>query len=155
MLFVTQEEIPHEATAMIITLVAATALTACGSDDSTAVSGIQAEAAQAAVDSAADQGLTLDRNCVDDVAVQLSDEDAALAAADGDADLSPEGEEVSLQLIACADQDELIDSIVTGLGDGVDQECARDALDLTTVLASSGDEPPAEFTEALTPCFGG
>ena len=145
-------------TAMIITLVAATALTACGSDDSTAVSGIQAEAAQAAVDSAAEQGLTLDRNCVDDVAVQLSDEDAALAAADGDADLSPEGEELSLQLIACADQDELIDSIITGMGDGVDQECARDALealDLTTVLAASGDEPPAEFAEALTPCFGG
>ena len=145
-------------TAIIITLVAATALTACGSDDSTAVSGIQADAAQAAVDSAAEQGLTLDRNCVDDVAVQLSDEDAAIAAADGDADLSPEGEELSLQLLACADQDELIDSIVTGMGDGVDQECARDALkalDLTTVLAASGDEPPAEFTEALTPCFGG
>jgi len=145
-------------TAMIITLVAATALTACGSDDSTAVSGIQADAAQAAVDSAAEQGLTLDRNCVDDVAVQLSDEDAALAAADGDADLSPEGEELSLQLLACADQDELIDSIVTSMGDGVDQECARDALkalDLTTVLAASGDEPPAEFVEALAPCFGG
>jgi len=63
---------------------------------------------------------------VNDVAVQLSDEDAALAAADGDADLSPEGEELSLQ-----------------------------ALDLTKVLAASGDEPPAEFTEALTPCFGG
>jgi len=145
-------------TAMIITLVAATALTACGSDDSTAVSGIQADAAQAAVDSAAEQGLTLDRTCVDDVAVQLSDEDAAIAAADGDADLSPEGEELSLQLLACADQDELIDSIVTGMGDGVDQECARDALkalDLTTVLAASGDEPPAEFAEALAPCFGG
>ena len=145
-------------TAMIIALVAATALTACGSDDSTAISGIQADAAKAAVDSAAEEGVTLDRDCVDDVAVQLSDEDAALAAAEGDADLSPEGEELSLQLLACADQDQLIDSIVAGMGDGVDQECARDALkalDLTTVLAASGAEPPAEFTEALTPCFGG
>jgi len=145
-------------TAMIIALVAATALTACGSDDSTAISGIQADAAKAAVDSAAEEGVTLDRDCVDDVAVQLSDEDAALAAAEGDADLSPEGEELSLQLLACADQDQLIDSIVAGMGDGVDQECARDALkalDLTTVLAASGDEPPAELTEALTPCFGG
>ena len=136
-------------TAMIIAVDAASALIACGSDDSTEVSGIQADAAQAAVDSAAEQGITLDRDVVNDVAAQLSDEDAALAAADGDADLSPEGEEVSLQLI---------DSIVTGMGDGVDQECARgarEALDLTTVLASSGDEPPAEFTEALTPCFGG
>lgn len=30
-----------------------------------------------------------------------------------------------------------------------------EALDLTTVLSASGDEPPAEFTETLTPCFGG
>ncbi len=143
---------------MIIALVAATALTACSSDDSTAISGIQADAAQAAVDSAAEQGIAVDRDCVNDVAAQLSDEDAALAAADGDADLSPQGEELSTQLIACADQDELIDSIVAEMGDGVDQDCARDALkalDLTTVLAASGDEPPAAFVEALTPCFGG
>lgn len=30
-----------------------------------------------------------------------------------------------------------------------------EALDPTTVLSASGDRPPAEFTEALTPCFGG
>jgi hypothetical protein len=145
-------------TAIIIAVVAATALAACGGDDSSSISGVQAEAAQAAVDSAAESGVTLDRDCVDKVAAQLSDEDAALAAEDGDQELSPEGEALSADLIACADQDELIDSLVAGMGEGVDQECAKEALsglDLATMMAAAGDEPPAELVEALTPCFGG
>ena len=147
-------------TAMIIALAAATALTACGSDDSTSLSGPQADAAQAAVDSAAEEGLTLDQDCVNDVAAQLSDADAELAAADEDAELSPAGEALTIQLISCADPDELIDSIVDAMGpDGsFDKDCARDALkelDLTALLAASDDEPPAEFVAALTPCFQG
>lgn len=147
-------------TVMIVALAIATALTACGSDDSTSISGPQADAAQSAIDSAADDGLTLDRDCVNEVAAQLSDEDAELAAADGDADLSPAGEALTIQLVACADPDELIDSIIGAMGAGFDQDCARDALkglDLTALMSASGDssEPPAEFVEALTPCFAG
>ena len=140
-------------------IVAGLALSACSSDDSTELSEPQADAAQAAIDSAAEGGITLDEDCVNDVAAQLSDEDAALAAADGDDELSPEGEALTAQLVACADQDELIDSIIGALGDSgvaLDEECAREALadiDLTVLATASGDEPPAEFVEALTPCI--
>ena len=147
-------------TIMIVTLAAATALAACGSDDSSSISGPQADAAQSAIDSAAEGGVTLDSDCVNEVATQLSDADAELAAADGDAELSPEGEALTIQLIACADPDELIDGIIDAMGDDdtLDKDCARDALkdlDLTSLMASSGDEPPAEFVAALTPCFQG
>jgi hypothetical protein len=146
---------------LIIAAVAAgLALTACGSDDGAAVSGPQADAAQAAIDSAAEEGLTLDEDCVNDLAAQLSDEDAETAAADGDAALSPEGEALTVQLISCADPDELIDSIIGAMTDGgamIDEDCARDALEDLDLgsLDPTGDEPPAEFVEALTPCFRG
>jgi hypothetical protein len=146
-------------TAIIVAVAALTAFTACSDDDSSSISGPQADAAQAAIGSAAEGGVTLDEDCVNDVAAQLSDEDAELAAADGDAELSPEGEALTVQLIACADTDELIDSIIGALSDGgapFDEACAREALadiDLTVLAAASGDEPPAEFVDALTPCF--
>ena len=99
---------------------------------------------------------------MNDVAAQLSDADAELAAADGDADLSPAGEALSGQLIACADPDELIDGIIGAIGDDgttFDEDCAREALqglDLSALMAADdGDEPPAEFVEALIPCFEG
>jgi hypothetical protein len=146
-----------------VTIAAITAglvLTACGSDDGGSISGPQADAAQAAIDSAADEGLALDEDCVNDLAAQLSDEDAEKAAADGDAELSPEGEALTVQLISCADPDELIDGIVSAMTDGgamIDEDCAREALEGLDLgsLVSTGDEPPAEFVEALTPCFGG
>jgi hypothetical protein len=145
-----------------VTIAAITAglvLTACGSDDGAAISGPQADAARAAIDSAADEGLALDEDCVNDLAAQLSDEDAERAAADGDAELSPEGEALTVQLISCADPDELIDGIIAAMTDGgamIDEECAREALEGLDLgsLVSTGDEPPAEFVEALTPCFG-
>lgn len=150
-------------TAIALALAAATALTACGSDDSSSsISGPQADAAQAAIDSAAEEGVTLDEDCVNDVAAQLSDADAELAAADGDAELSPEGEALTVQLVACADPDELIDVIIGSMGDDgamFDEDCTREALrglDLSTLMAAGdGDEPPAEFVAALTPCFEG
>jgi hypothetical protein len=147
-------------TIMIVALAAATALTACGSEDSTSLSGPQADAAQSAIDSAEEDGLTLDEDCVNELAAQLSDDDAVLAAEDGDADLSPAGEALTIQLVSCADPDELVDSLIEAMGSGFDEDCARDALkgiDLTELVTASGngDEPPAEFVEALTPCFGG
>ena len=151
----------------IFTMAAVTAglvLAACGSDDGGSISGPQADAARAAIDSAAEDGLTLDEDCVNDVASQLSDEDAELAAAagGGDAELSPEGEALTIELVSCADPDELIESILGSMSDGgavFDEDCAREALqdlDLTALVSSaSGDEPPADFVNALTPCFEG
>lgn len=144
----------------IAAIAAGLVLTACGSDDGGSISGPQGDAAQAAIDSAAAEGLTLDEECVNDLAAQLSDEDAEKAAADGDAELSPEGEALTVQLISCADADEVIDSIIEAMVDGgamIDEDCARDALEGLDLgsLDPTGDEPPAEFVEALTPCFGG
>jgi hypothetical protein len=150
-------------TAIIVALAATVALTACGSDSggsSSELSGPQADAAQTAVDSAAESGVTLDRDCVNELAAQLSDEDAVLAAAEGDAQLSPEGEALTVQLISCADADEMIDGMIDAMGEGFDEACVREALedlDLTSLMSATGDgaEPPAEFVEALTPCFQG
>ena len=146
----------------IAALAAGLVLTACGSDDGASISGPQADAAQAAIDSAAEEGLTLDEDCVNDVAGQLSDEDAELAAAaDGDPELSPAGEALTIQLVSCADPDELIESIIGSMNEGgalFDEDCAREALqdlDLTALVSASGDEPPADFVNALTPCFQG
>lgn len=144
----------------IAAVAAGLVLTACGSDDGGSISGPQADAAQAAIDSAAAEGLTLDEDCVNELAAQLSDEDAEKAAADGDAELSPDGAALTVQLISCADPDELIDSIIDAMTDGgamLDEDCAREALEGLDLgsLDPTGDEPPAEFVEALTPCFGG
>jgi hypothetical protein len=145
----------------IAAIAAGLMLAGCGSDDGAAVSGPQADAAQAAIDGAAEEGLELDEDCVNEVAAQLSDEDAEKAAADGDAELSPEGEALTAQLISCADADELIDGIIGAMNDSgamIDEDCAREALegiDLGSLVSAGGDEPPAEFVEALTPCFGG
>jgi len=141
-------------------------LAACGSDGDggdgeSGLDGPQADAARAAVESAAADGIELDQACVDEIASQLSDEDAALAAADGDAELSPEGEALSIQLIDCADDGQLVDFFITNLTDGgvpFDEDCAREQLqqlDLKALIATTADggDPPPAFVEALTPCF--
>lgn len=144
-------------------------LASCGSDSggsdsggSSDVSGPQAEAAQAAIDSAKESGLEFDEGCVNDLAAQLSDADAEaiVAAGDGQSDLSPEGEALSTELINCADQDALIDLFISGIaesGQDVDEACARDALgdfDVAEIVtATQGGDPPTELIQALVPCF--
>ncbi len=140
-------------------------LTACGSDGDSGADLTEAQqaAAQAAVDSAAEDGLTLDRSCVDGVAAQLSEEDAALAAEDGDQLLSDAGEALSIELISCADQDDLVDFFITNLsesGGTFDEDCLRDelgSLDLVDLIVSSGqdEEPPADFVAAVEQCVSG
>jgi len=152
-------------TLTIAAVTAGLALTACGSDGDSGsdLTGPQAAAAQSAIDGAAADGLALDESCVNDIAAQLSDEDAELAAAEGDDELSPEGEALTVSLLTCADEDELVDVFIQGLsesGPTLDEDCAREELqnfDVVEVLTAAGEgsDPPQDFIEALTPCFGG
>ncbi len=151
-------------TLTIAALAAGLALTACGSDGDSGsdLTGPQAAAAQSAIDGAAEDGITLDESCVNDIAAQLSDEDAELAAADGDDELSPEGEALTVSLLTCADEDALVDLFIQGMsesGPTLDEDCAREELqsfDVVEILTAAGEgsDPPQDFIEALTPCFG-
>jgi hypothetical protein len=139
--------------------VAALVLAACGSDGDGGASGVQGEAADAAMALAADEDFELDESCVNDIAKQLSDEDAQAIVDSGgeDADLSPEGAELSLQLLSCIDGDALVDQFIAGMtadGQDVDEDCVRENLegyDLAEV-ATSG-QPSDEMIAALIPCF--
>lgn len=151
-------------TLTIAALTAGLALNACGSDGDSGsdLSEAQAAAAQSAIDGAAEDGITLDESCVNDIAAQLSDEDAELAAAEGDDALSPEGEALTVSLLTCADEDALVDLFIQGMsesGPTLDEDCARDELerfDVVDVLTAAGEgsDPPQDFIDALTPCFG-
>ena len=151
-------------TLTIAALTAGLALTACGSDGDSGsdLSEAQAAAAQSAIDGAAEDGIALDESCVNDIAAQLSDEDAELAAAEGDDELSPEGEALTVSLLTCADEDALVDLFIQGMSEGgptLDEDCAREEIqdfDVVEILTAAGEgsDPPQDFIEALTPCFG-
>jgi hypothetical protein len=144
---------------VILTSVFALAVAGCGGDDGPELSSDQAAAAQSVIDAAAEDGVTLDEDCVEEVAAQLSDADAALAAEDDTAVLSPEGEALGVQLLDCADEDAIVDLFLAEIGaEGVDEDCAREALadfDVAEILRNAGEdtEPPDGFIEALAPCF--
>lgn len=137
-------------------------LAGCGDDDGGAdLSGAQQQAVDQLMDSAGEAGFSVELGCVEGLAADLSEEDAeAIVAAgpDGDADLSAEGEALSDQLLSCVDEDDLIDTFIEQIeasGQEVDDECVRDALDgmdIASMIASGGDEPPAELIEAVLGC---
>ena len=116
-------------------------------------------AGAATLEQAESGGLTLDEECVNDLASRLSDDDAEEIAADDNADLSPEGEALGTELLGCADQDSLIDLFITGMagsGEAFDEDCARDKLqdvDIAELIASSeGGDPPADVIAAIAEC---
>ena len=120
--------------------------TTVGDADSGAGSD-QEQAADAAIAAAKAEGIELDEDCVNELAGQLSDEDAkAIVAAgtDGDADVSAEGEAIGTQLIGCADNDQIIDLFITQMeasGQDFDEDCVRDNmkdLDLAELTATRG-----------------
>jgi hypothetical protein len=147
---------------LAITAVALLAVTACGSDgDSDGDSGsVQDQAADQAIAEAAESDVTLDADCVREAASKLSDDDAQAildAGPDGDAELSPEGEAVSSELISCVPTDDLADLFIDGLDDSgqeFDEDCVREQLDALdpSVLADVGDETPEELVTALLQC---
>ena len=139
-------------------------LAACGSDGDggSDLTDDQAAAAAAAMDEAEAGGIELDEECVDEVAAQLSDEDAAKAAAaepGEDAELSPEGEALGLELLGCADNDALVDLFISQMnesGQAFDEDCAREkleGLDVADLAATTeGGDPPEEFIAAFMEC---
>lgn len=161
-------------TSIIATLTLVVVMAACGSDSASdggsdsasdggsELSEFQSAAAQSAIDAAAQDGVTLDESCVNDVAAQLSEDDAALAAEDPDAELSAAGEALGLELLSCADPDEIIDLFIASLaesGQQFDEACAREQIEefgVTELVASADqDGPPAELVQALMECVAG
>jgi hypothetical protein len=159
------------------------ALTGCGSDDGGDTDGSipattaeaaeedgggsgdltesQAAAAEMAISDAAEGGVDLDESCVNEIAAQLTEADAASIAAEDGTQLSAEGEALGTELLRCAPEDALIDLFVSGLAEGgeeVDEACAReqlegvDIVDLVTATQTGGS-PPIDVVEKLIECF--
>ena len=134
-------------------------LASCGDDDGGDAGGVQGEAAQQAIDRGKEAGLELEESCVQDLAKQLSDDDAQAIVdegADGDPTLSDEGEALTDSLLDCVDKDALIDFFIDDITqsvDNIDTDCLRtklEALDLSTALEA--DDPPHELVSAVTDC---
>jgi hypothetical protein len=132
--------------------------------DGGSASGPQAEVADAAIASAKEDGIDLDPDCVNELASQLSDEDAQAivdAGPDGDAELSDEGTAIGTQLLGCAGNDQIIDALIVELeksGQEFDEDCVRDGLqdlDLAELAAGAAGEggTPEEVINAVFSCF--
>jgi len=142
--------------------VVALTLTGCGSDGNGngGLDGPQAEAAAATIRSASEAGLELDEACVDDLAAQLSDDDAeAIASGDDDAEISAEGRALGAELLGCADADTLVDAFIAGMtesGQEIDEDCAREKLrdvDIPELVsATENGDMPSDLVAALTEC---
>lgn len=135
-------------------------LASCGSDSDSGLSDAQSQAADMAIESAAEDGVTLEAGCVEEVAAQLSDEDAELIAADRTDEVSEEADDLSLDLLSCAEDEAITDLFIEGMetsGDAFDESCVRDALedfDIAEITAAVQDgETPAELVAALAPCM--
>jgi hypothetical protein len=106
--------------------------------------------------------MELDESCVNDVAAQLSDEDAEIIASGGDEEVSAEGAALSLELLTCVDEDALTDMFVDGMsqsGQDFDEDCVREQLEnfdvAELVTASQAGSPPADVIAAMTECISG
>lgn len=133
----------------LLTVAACLALTACGGSGS---GSDQDQVADLLIESAGDEGVELDEDCVRDTTAQLSDADAAAlieAGVDGDADLSDEADALAGQIITCVDvssyRDQLIDAITEG-DDTIDGDCLREALGS---LESAAEIDDAIFSAAF------
>ncbi len=137
---------------------------ASSTDAGSSASGPQAEVADEAIASAKENGIDLDADCVNELASQLSDEDAQAmldAGPDGEAELSDEGTAIGTQFLGCAGNDEIIDALIVELqksGQEFDEDCVRDGLqdlDLAELAASAAGEggTPEEVINAVFSCF--
>lgn len=137
---------------------------ACGGGDGGGdSSGAQAQAAQQTIDAAKEAGFDLDEGCVNDIASQLSDDDAQAiidAGPDDDPDISAAGSALAGQLGGCLGQDDLLDEFIDGMkadGEEFDEACVRENLqdfDLASIAAQGENaEPTRELFAALVDCF--
>jgi len=130
-----------------VTVVAAMALVACGSDDDGGSSGPQDEVAVLFADAMEEQDVAIDLDCAKEAASDMSDEDAQAivdAGVDAGADFSPAATEFADKAASCIDIDSLVDQMVDLLGeDLVDGDCLKEALkDVDPAVLDSGDFPP-------------
>ena len=85
-------------------VVLALLFTSCGDDTA---SGVQGEAADKTIAELEAEGLDVDSGCVHDLAKQLSDADARAIL--NDEEVSDEGGEIAIGLLACVDIGDLLD----------------------------------------------
>ncbi len=128
------------------------ALSACGGGGG----GSQGEVADLFIEVAEGEGLVLDRDCVEQAAEGLTDDDARAivdAGLDGDPEISDSAQAVGADIINCVNVDSYIDSIVArfeedesldgdclrGQIEGLDSVEAIDAVLFDTALACSSD----------------
>jgi hypothetical protein len=129
-----------------IIAVALLGLAACSND--------QADVADAAVEQAADLGMTLDKGCVTPIAEQLSDDDVRSLEEGSDVVTSPEGEILlGRMMVECASAEDIAEGLLGDLPDDgtVDKLCIAEALkaaDLSAGLDSA-------MIDAMTPCVSG
>ncbi|MFN8023858.1 MAG: hypothetical protein U0Q03_20165 [Acidimicrobiales bacterium] len=145
----------------------ATATTAAGDTATTEAGGSSSggDLVQQAVDKAVSEaeadGVTLDRDCVAEVASRLSEADLQMIAdapAGEDVALSAEGEAVAIDILTCAPREQLVDQMVGSMAgqDGVDQECVRAIFegmsddDLKAMVTSAGDTTSEQFNDLMT-----
>ena len=134
---------------------------ACGDDDDDDdAGGVQAEAADEFIDQMRDEDVDPDEECVRTAFADMSDDDAQRivdAGSDETPDLSPEAMAIVTEATtSCASSEDLIDSIIENLPEGIDGDCVRDRLadaDFDEMI-SSGTMPP-EVEEAVTECGAG
>ncbi|MGB0113847.1 MAG: hypothetical protein WBP59_11550, partial [Ilumatobacteraceae bacterium] len=84
-------------TAAITLAIASLLVAGCGSDSDGGLDGPQGDAAKATIEAAADAGVELDEDCVNEVAAKLSDADATIIATNADEDVSDEGIELAME----------------------------------------------------------
>lgn len=136
------------------TIAAATlVLAACGSSSSGGGDD-QSQVADELMKLAEDQGFELDRDCVEDNAGDLSDDDAQKivdAGVDGDVELSEEGDAVGDRIFTeCVDAASYIESFVNEFAEGddsIDAECMKQELEGLSV-----DEATGKIIDAALAC---
>lgn len=134
----------------LVTIVSASmlVLAACGGGSG----GPQGEVADLFVEVAEDEGLELDRDCVDEATAKLSDDDAQKivdAGPEGNPDISEEGDAIGDEVFSCISMDSFIDSMVAEMeGEDVDTDCLREALE----SLSTPDEIQAGLFDAMFSC---
>jgi len=131
------------------------------SSDSDGADGVQGEAAASFIAAATESGITPDEDCVNELAAQLSDEDAQAivdSQPDGSPELSAEGAALTAQLPTCVSNDDLLEAYITQLkatGQEFDEECVREGLEGVDFaeLVSAEDAATEEALSKVMSCF--
>lgn len=116
-------------------------LSACGGGGG----GQQGEVADLMLEQAGVEGISLDPDCVREVAGKLSDDDAAKiieAGVDGDVELSAEGDALGEEMFNCVDMSAIVDQIVEEMGGSemVDADCLEEVIgDLSPEQMQAGE----------------